>query len=91
MDDFSGWKWAKRCRLNFIYWKIPVGINNDDPQEFKRSTQMHFAQIGEKLADECYKDDLDLWNHEMLSYSSIEMLRAKDALRELVFGFSPPT
>lgn len=78
---------------------FPAGIRNrifllgvnENPQEFKRSTKMHFAQIGEKLADECYKDELDLWNHEMLSYSSIEALRAKNALRELVFGISPPT
>jgi len=56
-----------------------------------RSAKMHFAEIGEKLADECYKDELDLWNHEMLSYSSSEALRAKDVLRELVFGLSPPS
>ena len=67
-----------------------LGVN-ENPQEFKRSAKMHFAKIGEKLADECYKDELDLWNHEMLSYSSSEALRAKDALRELVFGLSPPS
>lgn len=67
-----------------------LGVN-ENPQEFKRSAKMHFAEIGEKLADECYKDELDLWNHEMLSYSSSEALRAKDVLRELVFGLSPPS
>lgn len=58
---------------------------NANPEVFKNAVKMKFEQIGEKLAAECFSDQFELWNHEMLSYAAGEVVRAKNTLRTFLF------
>ena len=57
-----------------------------DPEKFKESVPISsYEKIGEKLAEECFEDSLELWNHEHLKHISSEIERAKSSLRPIIF------
>lgn len=55
------------------------------PEEFKASVGLHFAPLGEKLAQECFDENFELWNHEHLIFLENEVNRAKEELRPILF------
>lgn len=56
-----------------------------EPESLKAAANLHFEQIGERLAEECYVGDTNLWGHDEFSHISNEVSRAKDSLRSLIF------
>ena len=57
-----------------------------EPENFKESVRLSFEKIGRKLADECFCDEFEIWNHEDLIHIKDEVRRAKSTLRPILFG-----
>lgn len=56
-----------------------------EPEELKRRQLGSRESIGRQLADECYDDKLNLWNHELLRHNASELDRMKVKLRPILF------
>ena len=56
-----------------------------DPEGLRTATQLSFAQLGEKLAQECKADSLKLWEHESLKHNLAELQRLREHIRPIFF------
>ena len=56
-----------------------------NPETFKASVQLSFEGIGEALADECFREEFDLWHHGDLLHIQEEIQRARNVLRPILF------
>ncbi|MBX9681686.1 MAG: hypothetical protein K2X38_23255 [Gemmataceae bacterium] len=57
-----------RPRVFLIAWR-------DEPEHLKVELGISFSDIGERLADECSKGRLSLWNHRQLDHNRNELAR----------------
>ena len=55
------------------------------PEVFRKNVGDKSERIGERMADECFNETFDLWNHEDLIHLSDEIQRAKHVIRPIVF------
>ena len=56
-----------------------------EPEELKRKKLGSRESIGSQLANECYEDQSNLWNHELLIHNASELDRMKVKLRRILF------
>lgn len=57
----------------------------DNPEALRADVKMKFQLIGETLANECFDDEIELWNHCQLSHNVSENQRLKTKLYEILF------
>ena len=56
------------------------------PELFQQKVGDKSERIGERMAEECFNETFDLWNHEDLVHVSDEIQRAKHVIRPIVFA-----
>ena len=58
---------------------------HQNPETFRSSVKLSFERIGEVLADECFREEFDVWHHDDLRHIRDEIQRARDVLRPILF------
>ncbi len=57
----------------------------DEPETLKGELKMAFEEIGRALAQDCLKDDFDLWRHPHLIHNNAELQRLVDVIKPILF------
>jgi hypothetical protein len=76
-----------------VQQKIPDDVSSrvfvvgskDEPESLKGELGMAFERIGRELADDCLKDDFELWRHPHLIHNSDEWQRMVHAVKPILF------
>ena len=58
----------------------------ETPEIFRQKVGDNSERIGERMAEECFNESYDLWNHEDLAHVSYEIQRAATTIRPIVFA-----
>lgn len=56
-----------------------------EPEVLKKTFNTTLEKIGQAIADECFDENVKLWNHEQLIHNSSEVERLKRDLFSIVF------
>jgi hypothetical protein len=83
-------------RITSALGDIPVHLRDrvfilgtlSQPETLKRALNATLEDIGVGVADGCFKEESELWNHEQLTHNSAELARLKSSLFGVVFDAS---
>lgn len=56
-----------------------------EPEDLKKDRGESFENIGKKLAGECYYDETNLWNHQLLAHNAAERARLNAKVKTILF------
>lgn len=56
-----------------------------EPEPLKKQCGDSFEKIGKKLAEECYRDETELWGHTLLAHNTAERNRLNNKVKSILF------
>jgi len=81
-------------RWNKISKQIPGDVSErvfvlgilSEPEQLKAMLGMNYEKIGESLANECYRNERNLWAHKLLAHNAAELIRLNESVRSFLFN-----
>jgi hypothetical protein len=61
-----------------------LGIQSE-PEPLRKEYGDSLENIGKALATECYRNESQLWNHQLLAHNASERARLNDKVKEILF------
>jgi hypothetical protein len=56
-----------------------------EPEPLRKQCRDSLENIGKELAGECYRDETNLWNHQLLSHNAAERVRLNVKVKTILF------
>lgn len=57
----------------------------DEPEPLRKQCGDSLENIGKVLASECYNDETNLWNHDLLAHNAAERTRLNAKVKNILF------
>jgi hypothetical protein len=81
-------------RRNEVSNQIPEDISErvfvlgvlTEPERLRVMLGMNYEKIGASLADECYRNERNLWAHKLLAHNAAELIRLNESVRSFLFN-----
>lgn len=80
-------------RQKYFQENIPAEVRDrvfllgtqSEPEPLRKQCGNSLEKIGKKLAEECYRDETELWEHPLLSHNTAERMRLNNKVKNILF------